>query len=178
MDILSIIFWPFIIFAFFVVFASLPNSDVDLTPLISFALFIYLVYFLLRNKKKDGAVSVEEHNTSQAETLRRNLIIFAIALLLPLFVRFFYETLSKYSPELFAITIAIVASYTLGIWGIFVKRNKVLMYGNIIGAGIALLYCYIQIWSLGDIARVAASAVGLGVAIVVSIVKFKENNIL
>ena len=51
----------------------------------------------------------------------------------------------------------------------------VLAYANIVGGALTIIYLYFQLWSLGQLAQVVATAFGLVVAIVISIVKFKDK---
>jgi hypothetical protein len=105
--------------------------------------------------------------------MRRGAVAFSIALLLPIFVRFLLAVSGD--NNLPVMIIGLIFGFGAIIWGMFIKGNKTLAYANTVGGGLAIIYLYVQLWTLGSLAQVVATAFGLVVAIVVSVVKFREK---
>ena len=71
--------------------------------------------------------------------------------------------------------LGLIVGFGVLVWGMFLKNNRVLTYANILGGIFVIVYLYFQLWSLGQLAQVIASAFGLVVAVAISIVKFREK---
>lgn len=174
MDLLSFIFiWPFLIF----VLGLLYVSANDWGNMSFFGIFILMLSFLAVSilVKKDSDVAKangEDSTITQLDNLRRSLVSVSIALLLPIFVRYLVEGFAK---ELWVIILGLIVGFGFTVWGMFAKNNKVLIYGNILGGALVLIYIYFQLWQLGDLSRIIAAAFGLIVAVIVSIIKLKDK---
>jgi hypothetical protein len=171
MELLAILFiWPFLILAFGLVFITFNDlSSGGFWFIILGLLFIAGMLVRERNKEtQSGPVSPAQ----QLATLRRLVITFSIALLIPVFTRYLFETFDK---SLFVIIIGLILAFGVTIWGMFIKSNQVLLYSNIIGGALTLVYVYSQLWELGGGARVIAAAFGLIVAVLISVIKLKDK---
>lgn len=155
----------------FVVFGDI----FDLEFLISFPGLILLLVVLLviRGRAKRLARETgEDSGVYQMQLARRAMLIFSISILFPTFIRYLVDALDK---NLAIIIMALLLAFGFIIWGVFSKSHTTIMYSNIIGGAIALFYLYIQLWDLGEGARIIAAAFGLMVAVAVSIVKLREK---
>lgn len=169
MDVLAALFiWPFLLVAIFLVglsFAVLHGSVVLLV-------IFFIVLYALRPKP---ATTVPAPTLTDAERLARMreiAIIFCISLFLPIFARYLIGGLDN---SLIAVVGALALGFGVLLWGLFIKDNRILVRANIIGGSLTILYSYFQIWSLGELAKVIATAFGLCVAVVFSIIKLKEK---
>ncbi len=167
--------WPFLILA--VGLALIAAGDVVegfyfriLSPLLWIFLLIVLIYALSSGRRASAGATAS--SVSQAEALRRYLVAFSIAALLPLFVR---SLMMTFDETLWVVILGLVLGFAFGIWGLFIKNNKVLTYANIIGGLLVIIYAYAWIWKLGEGARIVAAAFGLLVAIIISIMKLRDR---
>jgi hypothetical protein len=169
MEFLAIlIIWPFLILAFGLVFITFEDVAFGGFWLIFFGLIIIAALMTReRNKLKGQVTSYQE-----LQTLRELVLIMSISLLIPIFLRYLFETFE----HTLAVTIlGLIIGFGLAIWGMFIKSNRVLMYSNIIGGALSIAYVYVQLWELGELARIIAAAFGLIVAITISIIKLKDK---
>ncbi len=165
-----VLLWPFLIFILGVTFIALVDLNLGGWWL---ALIIigYLVYLpFLRESKRRGVSSMS--NTGQLEILRQAVITFALALLAPVFVKYLIESLHTSLP---AVIGGLFFGFALVVWGVFIRNNKTISWGNIAGGALTIVYVYSQIWELGELARVYATGFGLAVAVVVSVIKLKDR---
>jgi hypothetical protein len=97
---------------------------------------------------------------------------FSIALLLPIFIKYLLELTQN---NLGSIIIGLILGFGVLVWGMFLKGNKVLTYANVLGGIFIIVYLYFQLWSLGQLAQIIASAFGLVAAVLISVIKFREK---
>ncbi len=71
--------------------------------------------------------------------------------------------------------VALIFSFGVFLWGLFVKGNRVLTYANVMGGAFAIVYLYFELWNLGQLAQVVAAASGLIIAVTVAIIKFRDK---
>lgn len=173
MELLAFLFiWPFLILVVGLVFLSI--NILNISALWLPAIIFLIVLYVMRNKVGESLSISGRARTEleQLEDIRRVVIIFSISILLPIFTRFFIAAWQNALPGIiFGLSIGFVCL----LWGMFVKNNHVLMYSNLVGGILTLIYAYFRIWELGDFARVIAAAFGLAVAVTVSIIKLKER---
>jgi hypothetical protein len=173
MELLAIIFlWPFIILAaglVFVVFYDVVDSSGAIFWWLPFLMFFAL---LIMKKSFTEKKTKEMNQDEQVNLLRKMLAVFSISLLFPIFIRYM---LSAFNEVLPAFIIGLIIGFGFLVWGIFVKNHKTIMYSNIIGGALTLLYLYSRLWDLGEGARVAAAAFGLVVAVTIAFIKLKDK---
>ncbi len=170
MELLALAFlWPLLFLAVGVVFISASDiSGVLLFPIvILFLIFIFGLKERLQGASQGGSSGMED-----VDRVRRGIVAFSIALFLPIFARYLLTTSGNSLP---AMIIALMFGFGILLWGVFTKGNKVLTYANIIGGSFVIVYLYSQLWSLGEFPRIVAAAFGLVVAVVVSVIKFREK---
>ncbi|MFH1112170.1 MAG: hypothetical protein V1712_03865 [Patescibacteria group bacterium] len=174
MNILAMIFiWPFIILTAGLVFVTL--SDIFYGGIWQFLWWPFafiIVGIFLTSKKKSKGKSKEESNYQQLYLLRRSLVIFSIALLFPVFIRYMVDAFQE---TLWIIIFGLLLSFGFLVWGLFVKRHSAIMLSNITGGAIALFYLYMQIWNLGEGPRIIAAGLGLLLAVTISVIKLREK---
>ena len=168
MDFFAIIIaWPLFILVIGLVFISAADiSSMFILPMVLVFLFI-----LLGLKGRLGGAAAQTQ-VEDLDKVRRGAATFSIALLLPIFVKYLLAASDK---SLAAMILALIFGFGVVIWGMFIKNNKVLVYANSIGGALVIIYLYFELWSLGQLAQVIAAAFGLVVAVVVSIIKFREK---
>jgi len=170
MNNLSILYvWPFLVLALglvFVAFGDLwPRSGAAGTFLTLAVIGLLLSVFTSQSGKSSD-------NLAQAKALRRNMVTLTLAALVPVFVRYMLESFDRALP---VVILGLFIGFGLVLWGLFVDGNKVLLYANVIGGGLVIVYVYFQLWDLGELARVIAAAFGLVVAVTVSAIKLKDK---
>ncbi|HNP75487.1 MAG TPA: hypothetical protein PKL09_03980 [bacterium] len=163
-----ILIWPFILLTAGLVFAAFYDvfpSGLGLFWLPALVIFILLVRS--RNKASEDMVL-----SKQIFLLKKFLTTFSIAMLFPIFTRYLVGSFDNSLP---VIIVGLIIGFALIIWGMFMERNKTIVYSNIIGGAIVLVYIFIKIWELGEGARIIAASFGLLVAVAVSIIKLKDK---
>ncbi|OHA49528.1 MAG: hypothetical protein A2991_04245 [Candidatus Terrybacteria bacterium RIFCSPLOWO2_01_FULL_58_14] len=176
----AVLLWPFLIFAVglvFVVFSDAmlggPGPFFGMgMGLIFWLLPFALLWFVFSRNNPLRAKARTLTASEQLETVRRYAAIFSIALLLPIFVRYIVEFTDK---SLAGVILGLVLGFGLAVWGMFLKGHHTIMYANILGGALVLLYVYTQLWALGEAARVIAAGFGLVVAIGIAVVKLKDK---
>lgn len=141
-------------------------------------IFLAVAVFVIvaSNIKYAHTISSDNQNyLEQLETVRRVVVTFSIAILLPVFARYLMDSYDAAQAPLIGVLIALALGYAAGLWGVFTRHNKVLSYANVLGGAAVLVYAYFHLWDLGSLPRVIATAFGLVVAVVIAIVKFKEK---
>jgi hypothetical protein len=137
-----------------------------------FAPAIILFFIIVFGLKGQIAGSGPRTELENLDRVRRGAATFSIALLPPMFVKYL---LAVSGNDLSTMILGLIFGFGVIIWGMFIKHNKVLAYANSIGGALSIIYLYIQLWSLGQLAQIVATAFGLLVAIIVSVVKFREK---
>ncbi len=171
MELIFLIFiWPFLILAMgltFVTFADVSqlSSGVLLIP---FLFLVMGVLFAVRQTTRSALQS----NSDQLALLRSALIAFSIAALLPVFIRYFLDSANHSLPS---ILVSLIIGFAIVIWGMLMKGRPTLSISNVLGGAVILFYVYFQLWSLGDVPRIIATAFGLLVAVVISVIKLKDK---
>ncbi len=177
MELLAALFiWPFLIIAIFL--AGLSVALFDASYLVLLVFFVIALAIIFGRTEQSGVPAPKETAAEQMRRLRRMAIVFCISVFLPLFARYLVDGISGPGAaykSLPAVIVALAIGFGVLVWGLFTKRSKVLVYSNLIGGGLTILYCYFEIWALGPFARVIATAFGLVVAVIFSIVKLKEK---
>ena len=171
MELLALVFvWPLLILTLGIVFIS--ASDVAGMGLIVPVVVVFLIFlFGLTGRLGEEKYSAGD-TVKEADHTRRGSIAFSIALLLPIFIKYLLATTDN---SLLAMILGLIVGFGVLVWGMFLKNNRVLTYANILGGIFVIVYLYFQLWSLGQLAQVIASAFGLVVAVAISIVKFREK---
>lgn len=178
MDILAIVFiWPIIIFALGLTFIAFGDFMIGghgnmafsilgsiLSPLFTI-LFIILIFKFFK-RSREGKIG------NLVDKIRNVSIGFSLSLLFPIVVRYFIEATDN---SLIGTIFGLIVGFTLVVSGMFMKRNKILIYSNILGGAMVLIYTYAQLWNLGEGARIIAAAFALIVAVVVSVLKLKDK---
>lgn len=173
MEILALLLiWPFLILALGLVFVAGTGSGAGIFPAFSGFFWTVLIIILLilyfRNRKH----FIQQSAGQQLEFVRKLLVTFSIALLIPIFLRYLTGSLNH---SLLVILIGLLAAFGLILWTLTARVSWVLLYANIGGAVLALLYLYQELWQLGDLARILAAAFGLIIAVVIAVVKLKDK---
>ncbi len=169
MELLAIaLMWPSLILVVGMVFISLTDVGASFSMLAG--LFFLILVFGLRDKL--GGEKRAANEAEQLEEVRRGVVAFSLALLLPIFVRYLLDLSEK---SLSGMILCLILSFGMAIWGMFAKDNKVFMYGNVLGGLIAVVYLYSQLWSLGELPRIVGAAFGLAVAVVISVIKLRDR---
>jgi hypothetical protein len=169
MELLAVaLLWPFLILLVGFVFVS----GLNISGLLMLPIFVVFFVFAFGMNVKLGGGSDLGDERQQLDRVRRGLIVFSIALLLPMFAEYLIKVSGNNLPTMI---IALIIGFGPVIWGMFIRQNKVLMYANIVGGAFTIIYLYFQLWSLGQLAQIVATAFGLVVAIVISVVKFRDT---
>lgn len=172
MELLLFVFlWPFLVLSVGLVFISLSDLTYGVGSFAGFLAILFLGAVIAMERSWTG----EQKNKTyieQLEDVRHIGIIFSIGLLLPIFTRYFIDALGN---SLASILLGLVLGFALALWGIFIKNNKTLTYGNIVGGFLILCYVYTQLWTLGELPRIIAAAFGLAVAVIVAVVKLRDR---
>jgi len=161
--------WPFLLLAFGLVFIAL--GDLGLFSFLFWPLAIIAFLMLVFRSSKTNHESGDR--LTWLLNLRSNVTIVSIGLLTPIFVRYLIESLQ--STPLIGMILGLFIGFGLAISGLFTTNNRTIVYSNILGGLITLGYVYVNLWTLGDLARVITASFGLLVAVVVSIVKLKDK---
>ena len=171
MELLGLVFlWPLLFLVLGVVFISTSDAagfGLILPALVVFGIFMFGLTGKLgeeRGHKVDGVGNLDH--------ARRGIISFSIALLLPIFVKYL---LAITGSDLPGMILGLILGFGTLVWGMFLKNNRVLSYANILGGLLAIVYLYFQLSTLGQLAQVVAAAFGLVVAVIISIIKFKDK---
>ncbi len=177
MELLAFIFiWPLIIFIAgltFIAFGDIVygggGSEVFAiaSSLIWPLLLVYLGIRIFSKKKKTPT-----NNREAFQSLRNFIIGLSLAALFPILIKYI---LIAFNNSTVAIIISLLLGFGLVILGIFSKQNAILLYSNIAGGALIIIYTYSQLWELGEGARILAAAFGLIIAVVISIVKLKDK---
>jgi hypothetical protein len=169
MELLAVaLLWPFLLLLVgFVFLSGWSISGLLILPII----VVFFVFAFGMNVRLGGGSELGTEQ-QQLDRVRRGLITFAIALLLPMFVEYMMKVSGNNLPTML---LALVMGFGALIWGMFIRHNKVLSYANITGGAFTIIYLYFQIWSLGQLAQIVATAFGLVVAIIISVVKFRDK---
>lgn len=174
MEILGLVLlWPLLVILVGLAFISASSVW---TGLMVLPVFIVLLVFLFGLQGKLGAGEFQRgaaiDRQEDLDKTRRGVVAFSIALFLPIFVKYLLVVSGN---DLTAMILALVFGFAILIWGMFVKNNRVLTYANIVGGAFVIVYLYFQIWTLGQLAQVVATAFGLVVAVAISIIKFRDK---
>ncbi len=160
--------WPLIVLIVGFVFISSADAAGVMTVLVF--LFLLVMVFGVRTVTKPGKGPSSEKE--QLDQVRRSAIAFSIALLLPIFVKYILDASGNTLP---AMILALAMGFGALVWGIFIKDNKVMAYANSMGGAFTVIYLYFQLWTLGQLAQIVATAFGLVIAIAISVVKFRDK---
>ena len=172
MELIALLFlWPFLILAFGLLFITFNDTLAGGFWLVLLGLFLVWI-MISRNKNRQAAQKIEVTAAEELENLRQIIMTISISLLIPIFLRYLFVSFNKSLP---VIILGLIIGFGLAIWGMFIKSNKVLMYSNIAGGTLAIIYVYLQLWNLGGLTRVVAAAFGLIVAVAVASIKFKDK---
>jgi hypothetical protein len=167
--VLIALLWPLILLAVGFSFISLFDVGSQFLLVPGILLFIVMV---LAMKENISGLPASSDDRVRLEQMRRSMIAFSIALFLPIFMRYLLATSAYTLP---AVVLGLFLSFGVFIWGIFGGRNQVLATGNILGGLFSIIYLYGQLWSLGELSRIVAAAFGLVVAIIISVIKFRDK---
>lgn len=159
--------WPLLFLVFGVVLIAL--GEIGFMSFMVWPIIIVLLFIVFgRARKSSGA----PNDIDKLEDTRRWLVVLSIAAFLPLLMRY----LLLFSQKSLTVIIAgLLAGFGLTIWAMFIKNNQVVTRANLIGGGITIVYIYFQLWNLGQGARIIAAAVGLIVAVTISIIKLRDR---
>ncbi len=108
----------------------------------------------------------------QLEMFKKWIVIASLSVLVPLFIRHLFVAADKHVAVIIG---GLLIGFGFVTIGMFVKDNWTFSRSNIVGGGITIIYLYTQLWQLGEGARIAAAAVGLVVAVAISIIKLRER---
>ncbi len=172
MEILGLVLlWPLLILVVGLVFISATSVW---TGFMVLPVFVALVFFMLGLQDRLGAAAVPSGASTEEDLdkSRRGVVAFSLALFLPVFVKYLLIVSGNDLP---AMILALVFGFAILIWGMFVKGNRVLSYANIVGGAFVIIYLYFQIWTLGQLAQVVATAFGLVAAVAISLIKFRDK---
>jgi hypothetical protein len=173
---LILLAWPLIIFAVGLLFITFGDFSGGFFlwggrgPLSIFWWVVLVVAAMWFFRSRSQRKPVE--GTARVEQLQRGLTIASLSLLLPVFVRYLILSTENALP---VVLFGLAFGFGLVIWGMFIKQYRTIMYANIAGGALTLIYVYSQLWSLGEGARIVAAGTGLVIAVVVSILKFKNQ---
>ncbi|MEK7555098.1 MAG: hypothetical protein AAB518_03905 [Patescibacteria group bacterium] len=109
---------------------------------------------------------------AQVGMLKHWIVIASLSVLIPLFIRHIFVATDKHVGVIIG---GLILGFTLAAIGMFIKNNWTFARSNLVGGGITVIYLYTQLWQLGEGARIAAAAVGLIIAVVISIIKLRER---
>ena len=165
-----ILLWPFIIFTVglaLIALSEFPQFD-DAASLFLIVVFL-LVWLLLRGEKRATPASPAD----QLEGVRRLLVGGSLALLLPVFVRYLIESFPM--NPLPAVIVGLFIGFFGVAFGMTVKDNTLVAKSSFLGGTLTILYVFTKISLLDEIGRVSVAALGLLLAIVVAVIKFRER---
>ena len=177
---LLVIIWPFLIFAIgmiFIAFFAVPFGSESvfggfgmLSTLFFYAFIFFLIYLIATRKSRKHSTQLT--HAQQLAIFRNWMITFSIALILPVIMKYFVEASHQ---SLASIISVVVIGFALILWGMFGKTNNTIMYGNIFGGALVLLYVYFQLGGLGEFARIIVAGLSLVFAIFIAVLKFKDK---
>lgn len=169
---LFVLAWPLIILvvgflfiAYFSVWGVLSGGWQFL--LMPFAL-AFLIWFMSEMRRKVTAKDLKGQSLA-AQSL---MVSISAGVLVPLFAR---ELLIAADRALVGMIITLLLGFGLFVWGVFIKGNTTLRRANVIGGFLTVIYSYTQLWELGQGARIIAAAIGLIIAIVIGVARFKDK---
>ena len=165
-----VVVWPLLVLALGIVFVA--GSDVSGSFLIFPMVLLLFLFMFGLSANMGGLPKGKGDESDELDRARRGAIAFSIALLLPVFVKYLLDMTQD---NLGAMIGGLVLGFGVLVWGMFQKGNRVLSYANVMGGIFVIVYLYIHLWDLGQLAQVIATASGLVMAIVISIVKFREK---
>ncbi len=169
MELLAVaLLWPFLLLLIGFVFLS----GNGISGFLLLPILVVFVVFVFGINSRFGGETDKQDEKQQLDRIRRGAIAFSMALLLPMFVEYLLKVSGNNLPTMI---LALIFGFGAVIWGMFIKHNKVLTYANIVGGAFTIIYLYFELWSLGQLAQIVATAFGLVVAIVISVVKFKDK---
>ncbi len=169
MEFLALVFlWPLLVLTVGVVIVS--GFDAGGVGLAMIAVLIFCVFLVglrdhLGNPK--GATPEEE-----ADGVRRSIVAFSIGLLVPIWMSYL---LAAMQDGIAGIIVGLLIGFGVLTWGMLLRGNKVITGANILGGGLAIVYLYMQLWQLGQLAQVIGAAFGLLMAVIISVIKFREK---
>lgn len=176
MDLLVfILLWPLVIFAVGLTLIAL--TDATSFFLIGGGLWTFFLWFvpiafvfLLRGHAvEEKPKTIVEH----FEGARRFFVGVSLTLLLPVFAKYVIESFG--ATELPGFIIALLIGFAAVVAGIWIKKNAVVEYSSVIGGGFVMLFVFARLWSLSEISRVIAAALGLALVIAIAGIKFRER---
>jgi hypothetical protein len=163
-----LLLWPFLLLVLGLVFIAAGDIAVASFGWLAFFGILGLLILYAREANKGLIKTAEE----QLSFIRELVMIISIGTLLPIFVKYLSESFPHSLP---LIIVELLIGFGFTLWGMFMKNNRVLMYSNILGGALTLIYAYTQLWQLGDLARVVAAGFGLVVAVASAAIKFKDK---
>ncbi len=181
--------WPLLLLLIGFVLISSTNAAAWMLIFAVIGFFAVVIGLVSRPQIPPGAALSE---AEQLDRIRRGAVAFSIALLLPIFVKFMLDAASPASSsplygygyqaalgtnaqQLPTMILALAIGFGAIVWGMFAKGNRTITYANTVGGTLTIIYLYFQLWSLGQLAQVVATAFGLVVAIIISVVKFRDK---
>ena len=170
-----VIIWPFLIFAIgmiLIAFTVSPHVYLGF-GFMSMIFWILLGLIVFLGLASHSRKNLARLNTIQQLALFRSWVItFSLELILPVLIKYIVDALDH---SLFSIALGVVIGFAIILWGMFTKVNNTVMYGNIFGGALILLYVYFQLGGLGEFARIVVAAMSLAFAIFIAIIKFKDK---
>ena len=138
-------------------------------PVLSlFILFIVFIVIWGRVRETGRTMTPPQ----QLVLVRRAAIIISIAILLPTFARYAVQSLHSSLP---GVIFALIFGFWLILWGLMMRDRRTLMYGNIVGGALTVMYAYSWLWELGEFPRIIAAAFGLAAAVGIAVFKLKDK---
>jgi len=160
--------WPLLLLLVGFVFISSANA----AGLLTFFVFLFFLVMILGVRTVLQPVQGSASNADQLDQIRRAAAAFSIALLLPIFVKYMLDV---YPGNLPTMILGLVIGFGALVWGMFAKGNRVITVANCIGGALTIIYLYFELWTLGQLAQMIATAFGLAVAILISVIKFRDK---
>jgi len=163
---------PLLVLVLGVIFFSLADIGSFVWWLFLMAVILFVLIRGGREAVRTSGTITDGGTVEEIDKFRRIIISFSIMALLPIFVRYLIFATDE---SLTGIILGLAIGFAVGIWGMFLSSHKALMYSNLVGGGLVIIYAYSQIWELGDAPRIIAAAFGLVVAVAISIIKLRER---
>jgi hypothetical protein len=160
--------WPFLLLLVGFVFVF--GSSISGMFLFPMALAFLVIVFGMRNELGGDSRATDAAN--DLDKIRRGAVVFSIILLLPMFTKYL---LAASSDSLLMMILGLLFGFGVIVWGMLMKNNKVLSSANVVGGVLTIIYLYFQLWNLGQLAQVIATAFGLVAAVVISVIKFRDK---
>jgi len=172
---LAVIIWPFLVLsiglvsvAFFGDFGrGYGYGLLSFLPLLLLALAGLFIVLASTRKMRESLPGIK-----QLAMFRNWVITLSIAVILPIFIKYIVSALNG---SFGAVLMGLVIGFVIILWGMFLKVNSVIMYGNLFGGALILVYIFFQLGNLGEGARIFAAAIGLVFAIFVAVFKLKDK---